>query len=103
MFQQVDIEDSYDSSHAGARIRICGVTQVLSNGWQLISPLHCLLFIQGGHSVLASVTDFMPYFFVPAPRGFRSEDIDSFVNELNVRWQGSSVTERGSLFCLRHR
>ena len=34
---------------------------------------------------MASVTDFMPYFYVPAPRGFRSEDIDSFVNELNVR------------------
>ncbi|KAH9176053.1 DNA polymerase family B-domain-containing protein [Lactarius sanguifluus] len=64
VFQQVDIEDSYDSSHAGARIRICGVTQ-------------------GGHSVLASVTDFMPYFFVPAPRGFRNEDIGPFVNELN--------------------
>lgn len=27
----------------------------------------------------------MPYFYVPAPRGFRNEDIDSFVNELNVR------------------
>lgn len=65
VFQQVDIEDSYDSSHAGARIRICGVTQ-------------------GGHSVLASVTDFMPYFFVPAPRGFRNEDVDAFVNELNT-------------------
>jgi DNA polymerase delta subunit 1 len=35
---------------------------------------------------MVSVTDFMPYFYVPAPRGFRSEDIDSFVNELNVRW-----------------
>lgn len=35
---------------------------------------------------MASVIDFMPYFYVPAPRGFRSEDIDSFVNELNVRW-----------------
>jgi DNA polymerase delta subunit 1 len=36
---------------------------------------------------MASVIDFMPYFFVPAPRGFRNEDIDSFVNELNVRWR----------------
>lgn len=33
VFQQVDIEDSYDSSHAGARIRICGVTQVWSNSY----------------------------------------------------------------------
>ena len=84
MFQQVDIEDSYDNSHAGARVRICGVTEVWSIGQQVI-PSHCLLFVQKGHSVMASVTDFMPYFYVPAPRGFRSEDIDSFVNELNVR------------------
>ena len=83
VFQQVDIEDSYDSSHAGARIRICGVTEVCSFDQQVISA-SSLTVLQAGHSVLASVTDFMPYFYVPAPRGFRNEDIDSFLNELNV-------------------
>ena len=36
VFQQVDIEDSYDNSHGGARIRICGVTEVWSPGQRLI-------------------------------------------------------------------
>ena len=81
--QQVDIEDLYNNSHAGTQIRICGVTKVWSLGQQVI-PSHRLLFVQKGHSIMAGVMDFMLYFYVPAPRGFRSEDIDSFVNELNV-------------------
>ena len=68
----------------GARIRICGVTEMWSLRQQVILS-HRLLFVQKGHSVMASVTDFMPYFYVPAPRGFRSEDIDLFIDELNVR------------------
>ena len=63
-----------------------------------------LLFAQKGHSVMASVTDFMPYFYVPAPRGFRSEDIDSFVNELNVRLGDTLwLTYRVSPTCLSRR
>lgn len=37
-----------------------------------------------GHSVLAVIEDFAPYFYVPAPRGFRTEDINAFANYLTV-------------------
>jgi hypothetical protein len=44
-----------------------------------------LLYVKEGHSVLAHITGFMPYFYVAVPRGFENEDIDPFKSELNVR------------------
>lgn len=40
---------------------------------------------QEGHSVLMNVTHFDPYFYVPCPRGFTSNDLEPFKNYLNVR------------------
>lgn len=53
--------------------------------------LACLLerppnyeILQAGNSVLANVTQFMPYFYVPVPRGFDNADLDAFMDALNV-------------------
>lgn len=35
--------------------------------------------------MLAHITGFMPYFYIPVPRGFETEDIHPFMSELNVR------------------
>ncbi|KAI0295971.1 hypothetical protein BC826DRAFT_1006478 [Russula brevipes] len=64
VFQQVDIDGSYDNIQAGPQIHMFGVTEE-------------------GHSVLVHVKGFMPYFFVAVPRGFVAEDIQSFMSELN--------------------
>lgn len=34
--------------------------------------------------MLANVTQFMPYFYVPVPRGFDIADSDAFVDALNA-------------------
>lgn len=39
---------------------------------------------QLGHSVMALITGFLPYFYVPVPRGFENSDINPFMNYLNV-------------------
>lgn len=41
-------------------------------------------FLQEGHSVLANITDFLPYFYIPVPRGFLDSDITAFSLYLNV-------------------
>jgi hypothetical protein len=42
------------------------------------------VIVQEGHSVLAHVHDFLPYFWVAAPRGFANTDCHDFANYLNV-------------------
>lgn len=49
--------------------------------WQVGAHIHD----QAGHSVLAHVNGFYPYFYIAAPRGFRNEDLESFRTYLNVR------------------
>ena len=39
---------------------------------------------QAGHSVMANITDFLPYFYVAAPRGFAESDSFAFTEYLNV-------------------
>lgn len=39
---------------------------------------------KNGNSVVATVTDYLPYFYVAVPRGFRDEDIEPFKSHLNV-------------------
>jgi DNA polymerase delta subunit 1 len=34
--------------------------------------------------VVATVTDFLPYFYIAVPRGFRDDDIEPFKSYLNV-------------------
>ncbi|KAL5531593.1 POL3 [Sanghuangporus baumii] len=70
VFQQIDVEPATDVS--GTHLRMFGVTQ-------------------DGNSVLARIHGFLPYFFVPAPRGFTDNDLSSFCDELNRMTEGRSV------------
>lgn len=63
-FQQIDVEDAESGNASG--LRMFGVTQE-------------------GHSVLAHITDFLPYFYIATPRGLREDDLTSFIFYLNVR------------------
>lgn len=42
---------------------------------------------QAGHSVLMHVTQFLPYFYIPVPRGFTNDDVDAFRDHLDVRFR----------------
>jgi DNA polymerase family B, exonuclease domain len=84
VFQQVDIDGSYDNLQAGPQINIFGVTQVRLVRLVPFSPLICFC-VKEGHSVLIHVTGFMPYFYIPVPRGFENADIAPFISDLNVR------------------
>ncbi|KAL5492332.1 POL3 [Sanghuangporus weigelae] len=70
VFQQIDVEPATDVT--GTHLRMFGVTQ-------------------DGNSVLARIHGFLPYFFVPAPRGFTENDLSSFCDELNRMTEGRSV------------
>ena len=37
-----------------------------------------------GHSVMANITGFLPYFYVLAPRGYNESDSFAFTEYLNV-------------------
>ncbi|KAG7443660.1 uncharacterized protein BT62DRAFT_988235 [Guyanagaster necrorhizus] len=64
VFQQIDIDST---NHGGSIcLRMFGVTEA-------------------GHSVLAYVTDFLPYFYVGQPRGFAEDDLDAFGSYLNTQ------------------
>ncbi|KAG8719881.1 DNA-directed DNA polymerase delta [Ceratobasidium sp. 394] len=85
VFQQIDIEEFPDSS--GTVIRLFGVTEE-------------------GHSVLAHVTDFLPYFYIATPRGFDSNETRSFLDHLNGQTQAGAVVriemvQRRSLWSYR--
>ena len=60
-----------------------GVTEVSANPESLISADTFLL--QAGHSVLAHITDFKPYFYLATPRGFLDDDKEAFKTKINVR------------------
>ncbi|KAG6854025.1 DNA-directed DNA polymerase delta [Blastosporella zonata] len=63
VFQQIDVEESQEGN-GQVTLRMFGVTEA-------------------GHSVLAHITDFLPYFYIAVPRGFSRDDIDSFQRYLN--------------------
>ncbi|KDR67983.1 hypothetical protein GALMADRAFT_257532 [Galerina marginata CBS 339.88] len=63
IFQQIDIETA--SNHDGSIIlRMFGVTE-------------------DGNSILATINNYLPYFYVPVPRGFTDEDLSPFRDYLN--------------------
>ncbi|KIJ65720.1 hypothetical protein HYDPIDRAFT_39637 [Hydnomerulius pinastri MD-312] len=64
IFQQIDIENATDPATGRTMLRMFGVTEA-------------------GHSVLANVTNFLPYFYIPVPRGFDKSDLDSLADALN--------------------
>lgn len=70
-----------DPTAGGAPVlRVFGVTDVRSSPRLSAS----LTFSQEGHSVLAHVRDFLPYFWVAAPRGFTNADCTPLQAHLNV-------------------
>ncbi|KAG5647896.1 hypothetical protein DXG03_007820 [Asterophora parasitica] len=72
IFQQIDVEESQDTHNGSVRLRMFGVTET-------------------GHSVLAHITDFLPYFYVAVPRGFDKGDLESFRADLNALVAGDPV------------
>ncbi|KAJ3515999.1 hypothetical protein NLJ89_g1399 [Agrocybe chaxingu] len=64
LFQQIDVETASNPETGAIILRIFGVTE-------------------DGHSVLATVTDYLPYFYVAVPRGFTDTDIEPFRQYLN--------------------
>lgn len=53
---------------------------------------------QAGHSVVAYISDFLPYFYVPAPRGFTESDTWAFTEYLNVSGMFLRLTSRVERF-----
>ncbi|KAJ8595638.1 hypothetical protein M405DRAFT_871726 [Rhizopogon salebrosus TDB-379] len=72
VFQQIDIDQATDSTNGSIVLRLFGVTE-------------------GGNSVLAYITDFLPYFYVAVPRGFDETDLIAFAEQLNKQAQGNFV------------
>ncbi|KAH7924149.1 ribonuclease H-like protein [Leucogyrophana mollusca] len=70
IFQQIEVEEVGDGSTAA--LRMFGVTEK-------------------GHSVLAHINDFSPYFYVSAPSGLDISDIGGLVDHLNTQARGNCV------------
>ncbi|PFH51036.1 hypothetical protein AMATHDRAFT_75228 [Amanita thiersii Skay4041] len=62
IFQQIDVQQAYDVGNGA--LRMFGVTG-------------------DGHSIVATITGFLPYFYLAVPRGFSKEDIEGFKKALN--------------------
>lgn len=58
---------------------------------------------QEGHSVLMNVTHFDPYFYIPCPRGFTSNDLEPFKNHLNVWFFDFSHVSELNCLCRKFR
>ncbi|KAF5316080.1 hypothetical protein D9619_006143 [Psilocybe cf. subviscida] len=70
IFQQIDVETASDKEGT-IILRMWGVTEE-------------------GHSVLANITNFLPYFYVSIPRGFTDEDMEPFREYLGQGLEGDS-------------
>ncbi|KAJ1660187.1 DNA-directed DNA polymerase delta, partial [Coemansia sp. RSA 25] len=71
VFQQMEIVEEHDSSCNAVAFRVIGVTE-------------------DGHSVACYVQGFFPYFYCPAPDGFKEEYVAQVVAELNRQAQSTS-------------
>ncbi|KZP26619.1 delta DNA polymerase [Athelia psychrophila] len=74
VFQQIDVEEATDYGSGETTLRMFGVTQ-------------------DGHSVLAHITDFQPYFYVAVPRGFTGDDLKPFMDYINSHVDNSPVRD----------
>jgi DNA polymerase delta subunit 1 len=63
VFQQIDAEEAMVNGECV--VRLFGVTEA-------------------GHSVLCNITGFRHYFYVPAPVGFRTDDISTLIRSIDV-------------------
>ncbi|KAF5336013.1 hypothetical protein D9611_006176 [Ephemerocybe angulata] len=75
IFQQIDVENSMDYSQGGTTLRMFGVTE-------------------DGHSVLANITEFLPYFYIQVPRGFTEDDIEGLRSHLNNVSPGNDLVRK---------
>ncbi|ELU43623.1 DNA polymerase delta catalytic subunit [Rhizoctonia solani AG-1 IA] len=77
-FQQIDV-DMFPGA-TGLVFGLFGVTPVSRLIYvYLLSNIH----LQEGHSVLAHVTDFLPYFYIAMPRGYDPNEARAFMDHLN--------------------
>lgn len=81
VFQQTDVEEAPYTGDSPT-IRMFGVTEVRFSVTLVVSNSSDTVS-KAGHSVLAHVTDFLPYFYVSVPRGFVDEDIAKLRVHLN--------------------
>ncbi|CAG8721053.1 16526_t:CDS:2, partial [Acaulospora morrowiae] len=70
IFQQFEVDESidYTSPTKSPMIRMFGITET-------------------GNSVLCDVKGFLPYFYVPAPIGFKNDDVTDFQSDLEFALQ----------------
>ncbi|KAJ2028231.1 DNA-directed DNA polymerase delta, partial [Coemansia sp. S610] len=71
VFQQMEIDQEHNPSRNAVASRLFGVTE-------------------GGHSVVCYVQGFFPYFYCPAPDGFKEEHLPQVASELSRLVQGSA-------------
>ncbi|KAJ2552405.1 DNA-directed DNA polymerase delta, partial [Coemansia sp. RSA 1836] len=71
VFQQMEIDQEHNHSRNAVASRLFGVTE-------------------DGHSVVCYVQGFFPYFYCPAPDGFKEEYVPQVVAELNRQAQSTS-------------
>ncbi|KAJ2822324.1 DNA polymerase delta catalytic subunit, partial [Coemansia furcata] len=71
VFQQMEIDQEHNPSRNAVASRLFGVTE-------------------DGHSVVCYVQGFFPYFYCPAPDGFKEEHTPQVIAELNRLAQSSS-------------
>ncbi|KLO05308.1 hypothetical protein SCHPADRAFT_933696 [Schizopora paradoxa] len=70
IFQQIDCEEYIEG--LASHLRMFGVTEE-------------------GHSVLAQIEGFEPYFYIPAPRGFQTSDTITFLEYLKGKFDDATV------------
>ena len=75
-----------ENSSGQVTIRMFGVTEVRETFLLTSFSNYSLTKVeQAGHSVLAHVTQFPPYFYIAVPRGFTNDDVSAFRSYLEVR------------------
>ncbi|PVG03060.1 putative DNA polymerase delta catalytic subunit [Serendipita vermifera] len=73
IFQQIDIEQ-YVGEGDKPMLRMFGITR-------------------DGNSVAANIHGYLPYFYVPVPRGFQEEDIPGFIAYINVKVEAEAILD----------
>nr|CAG8453259.1 5705_t:CDS:2 [Entrophospora candida] len=74
VFQQLEISESVNSYNKAPFIRMFGVTE-------------------NGNSILCNVNGFQHYFYMPAPNGFKNDEVDNFLNTLEAAVTGANWIE----------
>ncbi|KAJ3135221.1 DNA polymerase delta catalytic subunit, partial [Irineochytrium annulatum] len=85
VFQQIDIEDYVGPAVNGL------------NPYELkdVPILRMFGVTENGASILCHVHGFLPYFYVPAPNGFKEEHIEHFRQSLNVGLRSMLLMQKG--------